>query len=116
MNILDEDMQMVRDWLAAAGAPFHIQSHFDNLVDEHAKEAARVEELQDEVNDLESEAKDAKELEEEIETLRAEIDQRDSDQDRVLADVKYWLIDLLVHKTPMRIMPRVMLRKIEDVL
>lgn len=52
MNILDEDMQMVRDFLATADAPFHIKEHFENLIAEHQKEADRVEELQTELDEV----------------------------------------------------------------
>ena len=45
MNILDEDMQMVRDFLAQANAPEYIKGHFENLVSEYAKEAMRAEQL-----------------------------------------------------------------------
>jgi hypothetical protein len=49
MNILDEDMQMVRDFLTEDKAPFHIKEHFENLIVEHQKEADRVEELRTEL-------------------------------------------------------------------
>lgn len=116
MEIIDEDMQMVRDWLAEHDAPFHIKSHFDNLVAQHAKEAARVSDLSDKVRDLKDAERDRDDLKEEVEGLSGEIEQRDSDQDRVLSDLKYWLHDVLVLNGPMRTPPRVMLRRIEEVL
>ena len=48
MNVTDEDMQMVRTWLEEAKAPFHIQSHFENLLGAYEGAAARIEDLEDE--------------------------------------------------------------------
>lgn len=116
MNVLDEDMQMVRDFLAEAKAPFHITSHFENLVSEHAKEAGRVEDLQEQIGSLEAEVGDCDDLKREIAGLQEELDETQSDQESALETVKYWLLDVLVHGRPMQKPPRQILRIVEDAL
>ena len=99
MNILDEDMQMVRDFLAQANAPEYIKGHFENLVSEYAKEAMRAEQLLSDFNDMSVKAAD-----------------RDTAQVSALETVKYWLHDVLVLGGPMRKSPKEILRIVEDVL
>lgn len=116
MEILDDDMQMVRDWLKEHNAPFHIASHFDNLADQHAQESARADKLHEEnerLKDVESDLDDAKE---EIKSLEEANDYMLQETQDVLTEVKYWLHDVLVLNGPMRTPPRVILRKIEEVL
>lgn len=116
MDVTDEDMQMVRDWLAEAKAPFHIQSHFENLVAEHAKEAALASDLADEVKAKRGACVERDELKEQVDDLNAELDQRYTDQTGALETVKYWLLDVLVHGRPMQKPPRQILRIVEDAL
>lgn len=113
MNVTDEDMQMVRDFLAQANAPFHIAEHFENLVAEHAKEADRVEELKLEVDELTGKVDDLKECEEERDRLQEDLDDRDRDELRALETVKYWLHDVIVLGGPMRRRPREILKIVE---
>lgn len=116
MNVTDEDMQMVRDLLAQANAPFHVTEHFENLVSEHAKEADRAENLKLEVDELPGKVDDLKECEEERDRLQEDLDDRDRDELRALETVKYWLHDVIVLGGPMRRRPREILRIVEDVL
>lgn len=48
--------------------------------------------LLSDAEDIESERDDA---EEDADTLRDQVEKRDSDQDEALAEVRYWLIDIL---------------------
>jgi hypothetical protein len=116
MEILDEDMQMVRDFLK--DAPEYIKGHFENLVSEHAKEADVAATLKEQVESLESnEAEEIEKLQDRIGELEDTLDDLCGDGMRgALETVKYWLHDVLVLKRPMRIMPREVLRIVEDVL
>lgn len=118
MQILDEDMQMVRSWLEEAKAPEYIKGHFENLVDQHAKESDRVEELEGEVRDLENnESDEIEKLGNRIGELEDELDEINGDGMRsALETVKYWLLDVLVHGRPMQKPPRQILRIVEGVL
>jgi predicted nuclease with TOPRIM domain len=118
MNILDEDMQMVRDFLTEANAPFHIKEHFENLIAEHQKEADRVEELQGQVDSLEADESDEIEkLTDERNALQSELDEIVSDGMRgALETVKYALHDVIYLGKPLQIMPREMLRIVEEAL
>lgn len=118
MNILDEDMQMVRDFLVQANAPFHIASHFENLVSEHAKEAARVEDLQGQVDELEqNESDEIEKLTDERNALQSELDEIVDDGMRgALETVKYALHDIIYLGKPLQIMPRRLLEIVEDAL
>lgn len=118
MEILDEDMQMVRDFLTEAKAPFHITEHFENLVAEHAKEADRVEELEGEVNALEADESDAIEkLTDERDALQSELDEIVDDGMRgALETVKYALHDIIYLDKPLQIMPRRLLEIVEEAL
>ena len=116
MQILDEDMQMVRDFLKEAKAPFHVTEHFENLVAEHAKEADRADDLQTEVDALE-----ADELEEQtkLENRIADLEQNQDDADGMrgaLETVKYALHDIIYLGKPLQIMPRRLLEIVEDAL
>ena len=116
MNILDEDMQMVRDFLAQANAPEYIKGHFENLVSEYAKEADRAEELQEEVDALEA---DESEEQIKLENRIADLEQNQDDADGMrgaLETVKYWLHDVIVLGGPMRRRPREILRIVEEAL
>jgi len=118
MQILDEDMQMVRDWLEEAKAPFHIQSHFENLVDQHAKEADAAATLKERVDELEAEESD------EIDKLESRVGELEDKLDDICGDgmrgaletIRYWLLDVLVHGRPMQTPPRQILRLVEDAL
>lgn len=118
MQVTDEDMQMVREFLAGANAPFHIQSHFENLVSEHAKEAGRVEELEGENKTLrEEESERYQKLEEEFDDYKREGQTEVDDAAfSALETIRYWLLDVLVHGRPMQKPPRAILRIVEDVL
>lgn len=118
MQILDEDMQMVRDFLNQWGAPEYVKGHFENLVTEHAKEAARVDDLEQQVRDFETEeSARVASLEERIDELERE-NQAEVDEvaEAALIAVKYWLHDALVLNVPMRTMPRDILRQVENAL
>lgn len=110
MEILDQDMQMVRDFLNANDAPEYIKGHFENLVSEHAELAERVERLEAE------ESKEIESLRDERDALQDELDDIAGDGMRgVLTDIKYWLHDALIFKR-LTTDPMQMLRKVEDVL
>jgi hypothetical protein len=111
-------MQMVRDFLSEAKAPFHIQSHFENLVSEYAKEAGRAEELEEQVDSLEqNESDEIGKLQDRVEELEDKLDDICGDGMRgALETVKYWLLDVLVHGRPMQKPPRQILRIVEDAL
>lgn len=111
MEVLDEDVQMVRDFLK--GAPEFIKGHFENLVAEHEKEAAAVERLQDEIKALQEEQSDElSKAEERIEELEGEIEDR-VDPRAALETVKYWMHDALILHKPMTD-PRRILRLVEE--
>jgi chromosome segregation ATPase len=112
VDVTDEDMQMVRTWLEEAKAPEYIKGHFENLVSEHAKEAGRVEELEEELG----ECSDYDDLKRDVARLQEEVDEIDSDQIGALETVKYWLSDVLVHGRPMQKSPREILRIVEEAL
>ena len=118
MEILDQDMQMVRDFLKEANAPFHITSHFENLVSEHAKEADASATLKERVDELEAEESvEIKKLTDECSALQNTLDEISGKGMRgALETVKYWLHDVLVLKRPMQTPPRAILRIVEDVL
>jgi hypothetical protein len=111
MQILDEDMQMIRDFLATADAPEFVKGHFENLVSEHAKELAEVADLRSELDDV----SDYDDLKRDVARLQEEVDERDADQVGALETVKYWLIDFLHHKRTTKT-PQHVLRIVEDVL
>lgn len=118
MDILDEDMQMVRDWLKKANAPEYIKGHFENLVEQHAKEADRAEGLQEEVDSLEADESDAIEkLTDERNALQSELDEIVGDGMRgALETVRYALHDIIYLDKPLQIMPRRLLEIVEDAL
>ena len=113
MEILDIDMQMVRD--ALKDAPEFAKGHFENLLSQYETAAARVEEL----NGVEDERDEFKrkfdDLESDYEDLKDEVDQRDEDRDNALIAVKYWMQDALVLHKPITD-PRKILRMVEDAL
>lgn len=109
MQILDDDMQMVRDFLKEANAPEYVKGHFENLVDEHAKEAARVEELHGELSDA------ADELKLELARKQEDADLIEDDLRQALETVKYAFLDTMVHGRPM-MRPKDLLRIVEDAL
>lgn len=117
MEIIDEDMQMVRDFLAANGAPFHVKEHFENLIVEHAKEAARAEELQDEVRTLEAAASaELSKAHDRIDELKDQLNDIAGEGLRgALEHVRDWLHDVLVLNRPMRD-PRKVMRVVDDAL
>lgn len=94
MEILDCDMQMVRDFLDEKEAPEYVKRHFENLLSAYEKKADAVEELEYEVDALDNE-RDA---------MRA-----------MLEKVKYWLLDSLVHHKPVKD-PHQVLRLVEEAL
>lgn len=116
MQILDEDMQMVRDFLATAQAPEFVKGHFENLIEQHAKEAARVEDLEEELKSLRGASVERDELQEQVDELEAELERRDDRAFGALETVKYWLHDVLVMGGPMRKRPRDILRIVEEAL
>lgn len=118
MQILDEDMQMVRDWLTEANAPEYIKGHFENLVAEHAKEADRADDLQEQVDALEADESDEiAKLTDERNALQSELDEIVSDGMRgALETVKYALHDIIYLGKPLQIMPRRLLEIVEEAL
>lgn len=113
VEVLDEDLQMVRD--ALASAPEYAKGHFENLVEQYEAAAARCEELKEVENDLEHTQTLLKSAEDDVATLEEQLAERDSEQDSVLTDLKYWFLDVMVHGRPVTD-PRKMLRKVEAVL
>lgn len=117
MQVLDEDMQMIRDWLNKSYAPEYIKGHFENLVEQHAKEADRAETLQEQVTALESDESAA------VEKLQSELDELQSELDEIVGDgmlgalecVRDWMHDVLYLGRPMTD-PRKILRIVEDAL
>lgn len=117
MQILDEDMQMVRDFLAANGAPEYVKGHFENLIGQHAKEAARAEELQDRVRAMEEcDSVELTRAEDRVAELEDQLDDIAGDGLRgTLEHVRDWLHDVLVLNRPMRD-PRKVMRVVDDAL
>lgn len=113
MEILDVDMQMVRD--ALASSPEYVKGHFENLLSEYEKAAALAEQLTGIATERDDLKAEVDEMKAEEDVLRAELDQRDSDQDRALETVKYWFLDVMAHQRPMSD-PRKILRIVEDAL
>ena len=116
MNVTDEDMQMVRDWLKKAKAPEYIKGHFENLLTQYEAAESRVEELKLEVDELTGKVDDLKDCEEERDRLQEDLDDRDRDELRALETVKYWLHDVIVLGGPMRRRPREILRIVEETI
>lgn len=118
MQILDQDMQMVRAFLKKAKAPECIKGHFENLVEQHAKEADAAATLEDENKALrEEESERYQKLEEEYDDYKR--DAKEEADDRALSaleTIRYWLLDVLVHGRPMQKPPRSILRIVEDAL
>jgi septal ring factor EnvC (AmiA/AmiB activator) len=113
MEILDIDMQMVRD--ALKDAPEFAKGHFENLLSQYETAAARVEELKEVESDLEHAQTLLKSAEEDVASLEEQLAQRDSDQDTALEAVKYWMQDALVLHKPITD-PRKILRMVEDAI
>lgn len=118
MQILDEDMQMVRDFLATAGAPEYIKGHFENFVAEHAKEVDRADDLQEAIDAMESDESDeVAKLTDERNALQSELDEIVNDGMRgALETVKYALHDIIYLGKPLQIMPRRLLEIVEDAI
>ena len=118
MEILDQDMQMVRDFLLQWGAPEYIKGHFENLVSEHAKAQEEISELQEQDEELEGkESKQLSDLQVELSELQDTLDDICGEGMRgALETVRYWLHDVLGLKRPMQTPPRAILRIVEDVL
>lgn len=117
MEILDCDMQMVREYLVASNAPEYIKGHFDNLLSEYEKAQNRVEELDDRVRELKQE--ESKKLIEALDERDAALDRLDEIEGEGMRDtlekVRYWLLDSLVHHKPVKD-PRQVLRLVEEAL
>lgn len=115
MEILEVDMQMVRDFLNQADAPEYIKGHFENLIAEYEE----ADKARDEMKSLESELDDAKaevdELKGTIAGLEEELDERFDERYQALETVKYAFLDTMVHGRPM-ILPRHLLRIVEEAL
>lgn len=113
MEILDEDMQMVRD--ALAESPEYVKEHFEHLLAHYHELEANKEdcaELQKQIEELESDVED---LEEQVSSLEAERDECAEAYLSVLNRVRYWLLDFLVHHRTTN-SARDMLRIVEDVV
>ncbi len=117
MEILDIDMQMVREFLEIQNAPFHITSHFENLISEHDKESTRAEALQERVEQLEqNEADEIGKLQDERNALQSRLDDIEGDgMSGALETVMYWMQDALVLHKPISD-PRKILRIVEEAL
>ena len=113
MEILDIDMQMVRD--ALKDAPEFAKGHFENLLSQYEAAAARVEELKGIEDEWDEFKRKFDDLESDYEDLKDEVDQRDEDRDNALIAVKYWMQDALVLHKPITD-PRKILRMVEDAL
>lgn len=117
MEILDVDMQMVRDALATA--PEYVKGHFENLVAEHDKASTQRDELRESHMTLETKLEEAEHERDEakgsLETADEEHAEEIEQMESVLSDLKYWFLDVMVHGRPMTD-PRKMLRKVEAVL
>lgn len=118
MQILDEDMETIRDWLNKSGAPEYVKEHFENLLTKYEKAEAALEEVESENKTLrEEESERYQKLQEEYETLENEQQAEMDDLTRgALETVKYWLLDVLVHGRPMQKTPREVLRIVEEAL
>lgn len=116
MQILDEDMQVVRDWLKKANAPEYIKGHFENLLSKYDAAESRVEDLKDVANDLDHTQTLLKSAEEDVASLEEQLAQRDSDQTGALETVKYALHDIIYLDKPLQIMPRRLLEIVEGAL
>ena len=115
MEILDIDMQMVRD--ALKDAPEFAKGHFENLLSQYETAAARVEELESEVNALtENESAEVEKMMDERNALQSRLDDIEGEGMReTLEAVKYWMHDVLVLHKPIAD-PRKILRMVEDAL
>lgn len=115
MEILDIDMQMVRD--ALKDAPEFAKGHFENLLSQYETAAARVEELETEVAALtENESAEVEKMMDERNALQSRLDDIEGEGMReTLEVVKYWMQDALVLHKPITD-PRKILRMVEDAL
>lgn len=115
MEILDVDMQMVRD--ALKDAPEFAKGHFENLLSQYETMAARCEELKREAEEAETEsAHEIQVLMDERNGLQDRLDEIEGDgMAGALEAVKYWLIDVLVMRKPVSD-PRKILRMVEESL
>ena len=113
MEILDEDMQMVRD--ALAESPEYVKEHFEHLLAHYCELEALNDDcgkLNDRIGDLEAEVED---LEEQVASLESDRDECAEAYLSVLNRVRYWLLDFLVHHRTTD-SARNMLRIVEDVM
>lgn len=110
-------MQMVRDFLKEANAPFHIMEHFDNLLSEFEKADARAADLQERVDSLEqNEADEIEKLQDKLDVLQNRLDDIEGDgMLDALETVKYWMHDVLVLGKPMTD-PRKIMRIVDEAL
>lgn len=115
MEILDCDMQMVRDFLDEKEAPYYIEGHFENLLSEYEKAVDDVDDLENRVEELEcEESKSLAKARDELVDLQDRFDDLVNEGMRgALESVRYWLLDSLVHHKPVKD-PRKMLRIVED--
>lgn len=116
MEILDEDIQTIRD--ALKDAPEFAKSHFESLVSQW-ESRLDAEELSDELKTanetIEERDEHIKDLNKQIEAIDAETDERIEELESTLIKVRDWMHDTLVLDRPMTD-PRKILREIEDAL
>lgn len=100
MEVINEDVQMVRD--ALKDAPEYVKMHFENIVEQHTKESERAEDLQDQVTALEDEESARyNNLSKELDELQDKYDEISGDgMLGALEAVKYWMYRSLVHGKP----------------
>jgi hypothetical protein len=115
VQIRDEDMQMVRDFLVAHKAPEFVKGHFENLVDEYAKEAARAEELKDADDELERVKNELDDALEDARSANEAADEVAREHETLLVDLRDWFDRVLIYKQPMS-SPTKLIRRIEDAL
>lgn len=113
MEILDVDMQMVRD--ALKDAPEYVKGHFENLVSEHAKEADRAEEVAELRTKLETAEAELEEAKEEIKSLEEDVEADAAEKESALEAVRDWMHDVMFLGRGMRD-PRAILRIVERAL
>ena len=73
------------------------------------------EKIADRDSDISRLKEEIEETKEQLESLQSDRDEHSEQIENTLLDVKYWMLGVLVHHQPMSD-PRVILRKVEDVL
>lgn len=113
MEILDEDIQTIRDALIVA--PEYVKLHFESLVEQwesRVDAADDLKEANEKIDELEAQII---ELDKQIESMESDHASEMHEMESALTKVRDWMHDTLVLDRPMTD-PRKMLRIIEDAL